>query len=187
MVYLNPNAMKTRFISCRSFRKLITLLLLLFASFNLQAQKEKLQTAFIYQLTRLVEWCPAGKEGNFVIGVLGNAPDLLTELNALQSRRVGNQGIEIKSFASAGSITSCNILFVPESSFDGIKEIASAVSSHCTLIISDRAGAAIRGAGITLTYVEKIGKIEFEINRSYMSRNSLNVSSQLFSLAASVY
>jgi hypothetical protein len=160
---------------------------LLFFSTNALAQKERLQTAFIYQLTRLIEWCPDGKEGNFVIGVVGNAPELATELAALQTRRVGTQQIEIKNFASINDITTCNILFVPESIFGSIKDISSKVSKHCTLIISDRSGAALQGAGITLTYVEKVSKIEFEINRSYMNRNSLNVNSQLFTLATSVY
>jgi len=47
-----------------SFFKPLALVLMLMLSINANAQKEKLQTALIYQLTRLVEWCPEGKQGN---------------------------------------------------------------------------------------------------------------------------
>jgi hypothetical protein len=170
-------------------RKMMYLVLvgLLFVSLNVNAQKEKLQTAFIYQLTRLVEWCPEGKEGNFVIGVVGNEPALMAELAALSIRRVGTQQIEIKTYASVADVVVSNIIIVPDSQFDNIKDISAKVANSCTLIISERAGGANRGAGVSIVYNDKVSKLELEINKNYMRRNSLNVNDQLYSIATTIY
>jgi hypothetical protein len=163
-------------------------IILLFLSVNANAQsKERLQTAFIFQLTRMIEWCPDGKQGNFIVGVVAGDQAFIDELLTLQARRVGGQQIEIKSFSSIDNVTKSNILFVPHSQFDNISQVASKVGGFCTLIISDRAGSANRGAGISLTYNERQQGIEFEINRKYMSEKSLNVNNQLTNLASRVY
>ena len=167
--------------------KFIVLSGLLILSINVSAQKEKLQTAFIYQLTRLIEWCPEGKEGNFVIGVLGNEPTLMAELTALTVRRVGNQQIEIKSFAGISNIEPVNIIFVSNAHFDDIKEVSAKVGNHCTLIVSERTGGANKGAGVSIIYNEKLAKLELEINKGYMKRKALNVNDQLYSVASTVY
>ena len=167
--------------------KFIVLSGLLILSINVSAQKEKLQTAFIYQLTRLIEWCPEGKEGNFVIGVLGNEPTLMAELTALTVRRVGNQQIEIKTFAGISNIEAVNIIFVSNAHFDDIKEVSVKVGNHCTLIVSERTGGANKGAGVSIIYNEKLAKLELEINKGYMKRKALNVNDQLYSVASTVY
>lgn len=167
--------------------KFIVLSGLLILSINVSAQKEKLQTAFIYQLTRLIEWCPEGKEGNFVIGVLGNEPTLMAELTALTARKVGNQQIEIKAFANISNIEPTNILFVSNAHFDSMKDVAAKIGNHCTLIVSERTGGANKGAGVSIIYNEKLAKLELEINKGYMKRTSLNVNDQLYSVASTVY
>ena len=174
---------KFKFMKIRPF----ALVLLMFLSLNGFAQKERLQTAFIYQLTRLIEWCPEGKQGNFVIGVLGNDPALVTELNALQSRRVGTQQIEVKTFATVADVSQCNILFVPDNQFGNINAVNAKVKGFCTLILSDRVGSANQGAGVSIVFNEAHSKLEFEIHRNFMQRNSFSVNDQLYSLATKVY
>ena len=173
----------------KTFTSLLSVFVMVFflsLSINANAQKEKLQTAFLYQLTRLVEWCPEGKQGNFVIGVLGNDPALMAELKALSARRVGTQLIEVKSFASANDITNANVVFVPNSQFGNIGAVASKTSGFCTLIVAEQSGAANKGAGVSIVYNERQSKLEFEI-KGYMQRKSLNVSDQLYNLATTVY
>jgi hypothetical protein len=175
----------------KTFTKSIPVLasiFLLFISTNLNAQsKERLQTAFIYQLTRMIEWCPDGKQGNFVIGILNGDQVFINELMTLQTRRVGAQQIEIVSYSSIDNITKPNILFVPNAHFDNVSQISSKVSGFCTLIISDRSGSANRGAGISLNFDSSQQGIVFEMNRKYMSDRSLNVNNQLTNLASRVY
>lgn len=169
------------------FRFSVLLALFILLGLNTFAQKERLQTAFIFQLTRLIEWCPDGKQGNFVIGVLGNEPALMAELAALKSRRVGTQEIEIVTFNNVADITRANIIFVSDGQFDNIGAVGEKVTGFCTLIVSDRPGSAGRGAGVSIAYNQREGKLEFEIQRSYMRRNSFNVNDQLYNLASRVY
>jgi hypothetical protein len=152
---------------------LAAFLVLASTSTRVNAQQERLQTAFIYQLTRLIEWCPQGKEGNFVIVVLGNAPALVTELNALNGRRVGSQQIEVKAISSPAEITKANI--------------SSKISGFCTLVVSNSPGSASKGAGVSIVYNDRLSKLEFEINKGFMQSNSLTVNDQLYKLASKVY
>lgn len=169
-------------------RSLLLLTVMLF-SITVNAQEEKMQTAFIYQLTRLIEWCPEGKEGNFVIAVVGDEPDLLAQLSALQVRRVGNQQIEVKSYSDVTEVGKTNILFVPKNLFEQITQITQKAEGACTLIISDEVGSARtgKGAGVTLIYDRREGKLEFHINRNYMRERSFTVNSKLYDLATRVY
>ena len=166
---------------------LLAFAFLFLVNLNATAQKERLQTAFIYQLTRLVEWCPAGKQGPFIVAVLGSEPELITQLSALNGRRVGAQQVEVKSFASINDITTANILFIPDSEFGNVRQISAALSDHCTLIVSDRPGSAGLGAGVSLVFNQSASALEFEINRAYMRRNSFNVNDQLYNLASKVH
>jgi hypothetical protein len=172
-----------------SFVKPLALGLMLMVSINVNAQKEKMQTALVYQLTRLVEWCPEGKQGDFVVAVVGNEPTLLNELLALQVRRVGAQQIQVKNFASINDITRVNILFVTESQYDNIEQITAKVDGFCTLVVSDKDGSARRGAGagVSVWYDFRVSKLEMKINRGYMNEKGFNVSDQLYNLATNVY
>lgn len=169
---------------------LMRIFLVIFAlmiSINSQAQKEKLQTAFIYQITQLIEWCPEGKEGNFIIGLLGSENALMSELNALNNRRAGTQRIEVINIADVSAISRTNILIVPDSQFNNIDQISSKVSDFCTLIVSDRVGSASRGAGISIVYDQRQSGLVLEINNRHMRMNSLNVNQRLLNLASNVY
>lgn len=179
--------MKTYFFLRQTAFKALVLTGLIMSGFTASAQREKLQTAFVYQLTRLIEWCPDGKTGNFVIGVVGDYPLLVTELSALQSRRVGEQTIEVKSFTSIDAATKSNILFIPSARATDIKAAAAKIGSDCTLIISDQEGGVDLGAGVSIIFIPETSKIQYEINKRYMSKYSLNVNDQLYKLASKIY
>ncbi len=179
--------MKKRLPISRSLIKLAAFVVILMTSINSYAQKAKLQTAFIYQITQLIEWCPDGKEGNFTIGVLGNEGELMSELNALNNRRVGTQQVEVINIADLSGLSKTNILFVPQSQFNNIDQVTSRVSGFCTLIISDRPDSVTRGAGISIVYDERHGRLVLEINTRYMRANSLNVNRRLIDLASNVH
>jgi hypothetical protein len=179
--------MKQHFAFTRTGFRLAIIVLLIALSVDVNGQKERIQTAFIYQMTQLIEWCPDGKEGNFVIGIIGDVPDLYQEMIGLNNRRVGTQQIEVSPIRDISEISRTNILIVPDEQFDNINEIASHVSDFCTLIISDRRGSATRGAGIAMVYDERQSGILLDINQRYMRTNSLTVNRRLLDLATNLY
>jgi hypothetical protein len=152
---------------------------------NVNAQNEKVHTAFIFQLTRLIDWCQDGKQGNFTIAVYGEDAKLLAELQSLQGRKVVDQTIVVKKFTNLSEVEKANIIFVSKTKIDEMSNVIAKLGSSCSLVISDKAGAAKQGAAIS--FIDVDGKIQFEINKSYADRYSLKVNDQLIKLAKNVF
>jgi hypothetical protein len=168
--------------------KLLTLSLIiaLMVGNSAQAQNERLKTAIVYQFTRLIEWCPSGKQGNFIIGVYCDNKTFIEEINSLQGRSVANQMIEIKQITNPNNLASANIVLVSGLKIQDLPTIVSKVGQNCTLIIADLPGAAKEGvAGIS--FIEIDGKLRFDINKVYAETHSLTLSNDLMKMANSIY
>lgn len=136
---------------------------------------------FVYNFTKYFEWPQSYKDGNFVIGVLGNS-SLLSELNTMAStKKVGNQSFEIKPFANAGEITNCHILIVAPNVTTPLSEILSKIKKNSTLLITEKQGFAKQGAAIN--FVVQNNKPAFELNKTSAEKQDLKVSTNLLSLA----
>lgn len=163
---------------------ILSILLLFGVFFQANAQKEKIQSAYIYQFTKLIDWCPSGKTGNFVIGVLGNA-SINSELTGLSGKKVGTQAIEIKTFATVAEIDKCNLLFIPSNKSNYLNAVNKKIGKNCILVITEKYGLAKEGASIN--FIEEGGKIAFELNKTSLSDHSFTVNVKLMSMAKAVY
>jgi hypothetical protein len=152
---------------------------------SVKAQHEKTQAAIIYQLTRLVDWCPTGKQGNFIIGVMCDEHSLLNELNCLNGRMVSSQKIEVKKFTSLNEVRSANILFVSNSRACDLPSIIAEIGNGCTLVIADKEGAASEGAAVS--FIQRDGQIKFEFNSVYAEKHSLSINNKILDLAENVF
>jgi hypothetical protein len=150
--------------------------IVMIATISLFGQKEKIQTAFIYNLiTKYIEWPASYKSGDFVIGVLGDSP-IKTELVDLSnSRNVGNQNISVKTFKNADDITLCHVLYIPESRIGEIDKAVTKVGN--TLIITDNAPAGTKGDAINFVAVG--GKQQFAVKAYNATNKGLVVSPEL--------
>jgi len=141
----------------------------------------KYKVMFIYNFTKYFEWPQSYKEGNFVIGVLGNS-SLLPELNKMATlKKVGNQSIEIKTFSNVGDITKCHMLIVAPEVTIPLSEIISKIKKNSTLLITEKQGYAKQGAAIN--FVVQNNKPAFELNKINAEKQDLKVSTNLLSLA----
>jgi hypothetical protein len=145
----------------------------------------KIKVAFIYNFTRLIEWPPDYKQGEFVIGVLNGSPALLTELNSLAQKKIGNQQITIKNFKSVDEVNKCNILFIPEASNNMLAEALKKIHGTSTLLITESEGDVKKGSAIN--FIVKDNKQAFELNKANAEKNHLTVSSSLKTLAATYF
>lgn len=161
--------------------KLFVLLPVFLYSTGLFSQAEKLQTVFIYNFTKHIEWPESYRQGDFVIGVLGNAA-IVEELEELaKNRRVGGQPIVVKKYRDVSEIGKCHILFIPENRSADIGSVLSALKNGSTLIITDKKGLATAGAAIN--FVVEGNKQKFELNKKNATKYGLKVSSDLERLA----
>ncbi|MCK4663551.1 MAG: YfiR family protein [Bacteroidales bacterium] len=159
----------------------IILILFLGIIINLNAQVPKLQSIFIYNFTKYIEWPASVRSGDFVIGILGNSP-IEGELNNLAAaKKVGSQPIVIKIYKSADEIGVCHVLFIPSSKSDEIGKAVSKIGQKNTLIITEKEGMASKGSSIN--FVIRENKQKFELNMANTSKMGLKVSSSLQQLA----
>ncbi len=164
-------------------RIFFSLLLLLTFVYNSQAQKEKYQSLFIYNFTKYIKWPDSFNSGKFVIGIIGDSK--ISELIAamVNSKKATGNGyiIEIKNYSSVEEIKDCNILFVSESSIGSLSEICEHTTSDPVLIVTDSPEMANQGS--IINFVDKNGKIKFELNEDNASSRGLIVSGSFASLA----
>lgn len=147
------------------------------------AQKEKYQSLFIYNFTKYIKWPDAYNGDKFVIGVFGDS-EIYNSLSAMansKKKTATGKNIEIKKFSSTSDINDCNILFVSQNVAGDLGQIDSNTASEPVLIITDSPGLATQGA--VINFIEKDGKIKFELNESKASDRGLIVSGSLTSLA----
>jgi hypothetical protein len=155
--------------------------LVMIATISLFAQKEKIQSVFIYNfITKYVEWPASEKSGDFIIGVLGNSP-IIAELEDLAyNRNVGNQKITVKRFKTAADITACHVLYIPESNLGEMDAAMTKIGN--TLVITDNAPAGTKGDAINFMTVG--GKQRFGVKAYNATNKGLVVSPELSKLIA---
>ena len=161
-------------------KKLLLFLCALFFIAGASAQNEMFKALFMYNFTKDIDWPDSYKQGDFVIGVLGNS-EIIAELNKIaQKKKVGGQQIKVKKFTAVNDIEKCNILYLPENKSSQLSAALEKLTDKPTLIITDKPGLAQEGAGIN--YVTVDGGQKFEINRNNIQARGLKINSFLLSL-----
>lgn len=177
------------FVECRlkllpnqpSMKRTLLVLIFLFAFFGSQAQSYKLHSLFIFSFTRYVQWPDDYNSGDFEIVVLGESP-IIDELKAMaQAKKVGDRMIKVTRVNSPAEIPKCHILFVAPSKSTQLQDVLSKVSNMPVLIVSEEAGLGAKGS--IINFIEKDGKLAFELNQSAVARQKLKVSNELSRLA----
>ena len=144
----------------------------------------KMKAIFIMNFTKLVEWPQSYRQGNFVVGVVGESP-LYNELVKMsKTKKVANQSLEVKKYKNTDDIGKCHIVYVSMSESESLASILKKVKSNSTLIISEKQGLVDKGAGIN--FIIKDNRQKFELNKKNVEKYKLKVSSNLEALAFTV-
>ena len=144
------------------------------------AQNEKFKALFLYNFTKYIEWPAALRQGDFIIGVLGNTPMTKELVTIAGKQKVGAQNISVKTFITVDEIDNCNILFIPAGRSSQISLVVSKLGNKSVLIITDKDGLARQGACIN--YVMDGDKLKYEVNKSNIEKKGLTVSNSLLAL-----
>ena len=146
------------------------------------AQKAKFQSMFIYNFTKYIKWPDAYNPGGFVIAVVGDDA-VYNNLMAVASskKEVNGMNLVVKKFSSVDDITDCQVLFVAANFCDQLGQVNSKIQGKPVLVITDKPGMAQSGS--VINFVEKDGKMKFELNQSRADSRGLKVSGSLTSLA----
>ncbi|MCH8902853.1 MAG: YfiR family protein [Bacteroidetes bacterium] len=141
----------------------------------------KIKAIFLYNFTKYIVWPADYKEGDFIIGVLGES-SLINELSKMaQTKKVGRQNIVIKKYNSVNEIGKCHILCIPQESSTSLNEVIKKLNGNSTLIITNKEGLAKKGAAIN--FKVEASKQRFELNTANATKYNLKVSANLSALA----
>jgi hypothetical protein len=164
-------------------RTILILFLISIFSLSTFAQKEKYESLFIYNFTKYIKWPDNYNQGKFVIGVLGNSSiyQSLDEMAESKKKTSSGANLEVIKYNSISDIGECNILFVSENMINKLQEIDGVTSGKPILIVTDSPGMANKGS--VINFIEKDGKIKFELNEASANIRNLVVSGSLTSLA----
>lgn len=144
----------------------------------------KMKAIFIMNFTKLIEWPKSYREGNFVVGVIGDSP-LFIELSKMaKTKKVANQSLKIIKFGDIKEISKCHILYVSKNKSQDISSIVKKVKANSTLIITETQGLVDKGSGIN--FIIKNNRQKFELNKKNVEKYKLKISSNLEALAFTV-
>ena len=143
------------------------------------AQNYQLHTVYIYSFIRYIQW--PDNSGDFTFGVLGDSP-INTHLEKMaSSKKAGARTIRIIRFSNVDVIRPTDILFISKSVEDSVESFVVTTSNNHTLTITEKEGEGMAGSAIN--FIEKNGKLAFELNKSSIEKAGLRVSSELSRLA----
>ena len=166
------------------FSRVVFIFIFLYSTIQSIAQVEKMQAAFIYNFTMLVNWPATSQSGDFVISVIGNSP-INKELEEMaKQKKAGNQTIVIKKISSAGEIGTSQMVFVPNGSKGKISEVIAKTATNPTLIVTETEGAGASGSIINFVLIDE--KLKFEVNESKATAKGLKLAANLVKLGIPV-
>lgn len=138
------------------------------------------QANIVYRFTKYVDWPQSKKNGNFVIGIVGDSP-LYDQLKSfISNKRVGHQKIVIRKFSTSETIYNCHILFISEEKSNSVKKIAALTKGSSTLLVTESDGLARKGSCINFILVED--HLKLEINKLNIEERDLSIATELVSL-----
>lgn len=145
------------------------------------SQNYKLKAVVLYSFTRYVMWPEAANTGDFEIKVLGES-DFEPELKAMaRTKKVGNRTIRITRVDNVSDIGSCHILVVPSGQSAQLDALLAHLEGQPVLVVTEEPGLGSRGSDIN--FVDRDGRLAFELNQAAINNRKLKVSTELTRLA----
>lgn len=143
----------------------------------------QLKAAFLYNFASFTTW-PADVGNTLKLCIHGRDP-FGPELDALQGKRVDHRQILIERKPPAGTLGSCQIVFIAGSAANDIPATLESLGSTTpALTIADSPGAARHGVMLNMDVARD--KITFAANLKAAQRARLVLSSKLLGLATEV-
>jgi hypothetical protein len=147
----------------------------------MHGQDEKFKAIFVYNFIRNINW--PEKPAVYVICVVGNSP-IIRELEGIANvRTIDNSKIKVVRANSMDEISGCQIIYVTTDKTSLLPELFKVAKTQKYLIISEKANACSSGSGIN--FLNKNGKLGFEISKLNIESCGLQVSNDLMKLATS--
>lgn len=143
----------------------------------------RIQSVFIYNFTRMVNWNEPTSNEPFKIAVYRNNSMFSEVVEMEENRQVGSRSIEAIHFQSLDEITNVHVLYIPSNESRRISDIVEILKSKNskTLIITDSRGALSQGSLINFLIIDS--RMRFEISTDNFSTMGITPGNELIRLA----
>lgn len=146
--------------------------------------EDQAKTSLIYNLTKFVQWPQTPPSG--ILNLCVYREDAITPtLASLRGKTSQGFGLRIQRTDSAEEARGCQVLFIGRGEQASLHPVIRALRGQETLIVSDIPDSAATGAMVE-TYLDN-RRIAFKINKGAADEANLKLSSQLLSLAKTIY
>jgi hypothetical protein len=147
------------------------------------AREYQIKAAFVYNLTKFVEWPPgrfASADEPIVIGVVGTNPFGEDLQKAVHGRKVGGRSIVVVNIQSSTEYRPVHLLFVAA----GEEKLFDPAAAPGALTVGE--SKRFTALGGMITFISDVEKVRFMINLETAEEAQLKLSAQLLKLASSV-
>jgi hypothetical protein len=147
-----------------------------------RASETEIEAAYLYNFGKFVTW-PAQPEP-FEICVLGKDPFGPVLDATVSGETIGTRRVVVSRIASAREAAGCQVLFISDQEEGHLKTILAAVKNVGVLTVSDMPRFAERGGMIE--FLQREGRIRFEVNLEAAQQSKLMLSSELLKVAVKI-
>ena len=168
-------------------RAKMTLLLgmLLPIAVSAQASEEyRLKAAFLYNMTKFVEWPPQAFQSAsdpVSLCILGRNPFESALNDAVAGKMIQNRPLLVRTLSNADEGCFCQVLFISSSERKHFQTILEATAAANVLTVGD-ADSFLANGGVVNLKLEG-GKVRIQINPAAAEPHRLRISSKLLGLA----
>lgn len=167
----------------RSVAVLLALAVLPCLAQSTRASETEIEAAYLYNFGKFVNW-PVQPEP-FEICVLGKDPFGKVLDATVSGESIGPSRVVVSRIASAREAMGCQVLFISNREEGHLKTILTAVRNAEVLTVSDMPHFAERGGMIE--FVQREGRVRFEVNLEAVQESKLMLSSELLKVAVKVF
>lgn len=149
-----------------------------------QVQLEKAQAVFSYNFTKFFDWPQSEKQGDFVMGVLGNRSfsDELKKVTA--GKKNVTQPIVVKYFRNINEVEKCHMIFVDALKSNDLTNVHSKTGVHCLLITNSSSGI---DKGAAIQFVTEGNRLKYDFKSENALKHGLKFHSKVKEMARNSY
>ena len=144
----------------------------------------KFKAVYLYNFAQFVEWPPqafSNPSAPIIIGILGKDPFGSILDQTVQGEFVHGRPLRVQRFSRIEDVGNCHLLFISDDERDHFIAILSRVGGSPILTVGETERFAERG-GI-INFINREGRLHFEMNKTAAQKAGLNISSKLLKLA----
>jgi hypothetical protein len=139
------------------------------------------KAVFLYHFIRYLQWPEEIEPEAFTIVVLGKS-DIVGPLQEIAKKKsIDQKPIAVRQCLEIDQIGHPRILFIAKSATSGIAQVLEQTRATDILTVSEVEGLGTRG--VAVNFVERDGKIKFEVSEKMLKEARIQISSQLLKLA----